>query len=161
MSQAYAPAESRAAAPMPGGAALGSLESSVAFHLRLAQEASFQAFARRVGGSGLRPGRYAALAIIGENPGITQAALSRASGRDTSSLTPVLDDLVERGLVVRERVATNRRSYSLALTECGRAALQRFRTHAAAHDADLDRLIGPEGKAALVQMLRRITEQLG
>lgn len=146
----------------PGGEiALGELDQSVAFHLRLAQEASFHAFSRRVGASDLSPGRFAALAIIGENPGITQTALGRASGRDKSSLTPVLDDLERRGLVVRERVATDRRSYALALTSEGEAALREFKVHAAAHDRDIDRLAGPEGKTELIRVLRRIAEQLG
>jgi hypothetical protein len=54
---------------------LGPLEDFIGFHLRLAQETSFRAFARRVGDKRLRPSRFAMLAIIGENPGITQAAL--------------------------------------------------------------------------------------
>ena len=161
MNQAAVSTERNDAASPLAATALGSLAESIAFHLRLAQEASFQAFSRRVGGSDLRPGHYAALAIIAENPGITQTALGRASGRDISSLTPVLDGLVARGLVTRERVPTNRRSYSLSLTECGRGALERVRAHAAAHDADLDRLVGTGGKAALLRALRRITERLG
>ena len=66
---------------------LGPLADFVGFHLRLAQEASFQAFARRVRDLDLRPGRFAVLALIGENPGISQTALGRVSGRDKSSLT--------------------------------------------------------------------------
>jgi hypothetical protein len=49
---------------------LGPLADFIGFHLRLAQEASFQAFARRVRDLDLRPGRFAVLALIGENPGI-------------------------------------------------------------------------------------------
>src|ERR1700719_3936530 len=78
---------------------LGALADFIGFHLRLAQEASFQAFARRVRDLDLRPGRFAVLALIGENPGISQTALGRASGRDKSSLTPALDDLAGRGLI--------------------------------------------------------------
>ena len=76
--------------PAPEPLRLGPLTDFIGFHLRLAQEASFQAFARRVRDLDLRPGRFAVLALIGENPGISQTALGRASGRDKSSLTPAL-----------------------------------------------------------------------
>jgi hypothetical protein len=58
---------------------LGPLADFIGFHLRLAQEASFQAFARRVRDYKMRPGRFAVLALIGENPGISQTALGRAA----------------------------------------------------------------------------------
>src|SRR5919112_333154 len=57
---------------------LGPLSNFLGYHLRLAQEASFQAFARRVDATGLRPGYFSVLLLIGLNPGITQTALSRA-----------------------------------------------------------------------------------
>ncbi len=135
---------------------LGPLQDFIGFHLRLAQEASFRAFARRVGDPRLRPSRFAMLAIIGENPGITQAALSRASARDTSTLTTALDDLVTRGLVLRERAASDRRSYALALTPRGRALLARLLQRAREHDAQLDGLVGPANKKRLLGLLRRI-----
>jgi hypothetical protein len=91
-----APADAPAGPPR-----LGPLAEFIGFHLRLAQEASFQAFARRVRDLDLRPGRFAALALIGGTPGISQAALGRASGRDKSTLTPALADLARRGLISR------------------------------------------------------------
>ena len=59
----------------------------------------------------MRPGRFAMLTLIGRNPGISQTALSRANGRDKSTLTPLLADLVRRGLVRRTR--TQRRPAQL------------------------------------------------
>ena len=68
----------------------------------MAQIASFQAFAREVGEVDLPPGRFALLTLIGRNPGISQTVLSRAAGRDKSTLTPALRDLKRRGLIARE-----------------------------------------------------------
>ena len=72
----------------------------------MAQEAAFQAFSRRSQEIGESPGRFATLTLIARNPGISQTELSLASGRDKSSLTPVVEDLVRRGLVERKRDAT-------------------------------------------------------
>lgn len=138
----------------------GSLADSLAFHLRLAQEASFNAFAKRVGQTDLRPGRYAVLTLIGENPGISQTVLSQASGRDKSSLTPALDDLESRGLVRRERVVTDRRSYALYLTPQGDKALAVMDQQAQLHNATLDRIVGPEQRAQFMKTLQRIATAL-
>lgn len=145
---------------VPPEISFGELGQTIGFNLRLAQQASFQAFARRVGSSDLRPGFYATLALIHENPGISQTALSQANGRDKSTLTPLLDELEQRGLVIRERLATDRRSYSLRLTTEGIKALKTLRTHARAHDKMLDELIGPSQKEAFLCSLREIIAHL-
>ena len=135
---------------------LGPLADFVGFHLRLAQEASFQAFARRVREYQMRPGRFAVLALIGENPGISQTALGRAAGRDKSTLTPALNDLVRRSLVKRRRVASDRRSYALSLTAKGRRLLDELTLHARAHDRMLDEIVGLRRKAEFIRTLRRL-----
>jgi DNA-binding MarR family transcriptional regulator len=143
-----------------GSLSYGELGDSLAFHLRLAQEASFNAFARRVGQTDLRPGRYAILTLIGENPGISQTLLSQASGRDKSSLTPALDDLETRQLIRRERVATDRRSYALYLTALGKAALSAMDQQAQLHNATLDRIVGPAQRDEFMKILQRIATSL-
>jgi DNA-binding MarR family transcriptional regulator len=140
---------------------LGPLADFVGFHLRLAQEASFRAFARRVANPHLKPGRFALLALIGQNAGLTPTALSRVSGRDKSSITPALRDLEMRGLVRRRIVPSDRRSCTLTLTPSGTAMLRALMMHARAHDAELDAIIGAENKPQLLELLKRITRTLG
>ena len=89
----------------------------------MAQEATFQAFSRRSQEIGESPGRFATLTLIARNPGISQTELSHANGRDKSSLTPVVEDLVRRGLVERKRVRSDRRAYRLSLTPAGKKTL--------------------------------------
>jgi DNA-binding MarR family transcriptional regulator len=150
----------RARTPAEGALRLGPLAGFIGFHLRLAQEASFQAFARRVREFQMRPGRFAVLALIGRNPGISQTALGRAAGRDKSSLTPALNDLVRRSLVKRQRVARDRRSYALSLTPQGEKLLDDLFVHARAHDRELDAIVGAKSKAELIRTLRRIAMAL-
>jgi DNA-binding MarR family transcriptional regulator len=139
---------------------LGPLADFIGFHLRLAQEASFQAFARRVRDVDLRPGHLAVLALIGENPGISQTALGRAGGRDKSSLTPTLNDLARRGFVSRRRSTRDRRSYTLSLTPRGEKLLAALMVHAQAHDRRLDAIVGLKNKAEFIRTLRRIAMAL-
>ena len=140
---------------------LDSLEQELAYQLRRAQEASFAAFARRVGGKGIWPGWYALLAIIGDNPGINQRDLSRAVGRDKSTLTASLRELTKAGLIERERDEADQRSFRIRLSPAGAAHLAELEQHAAAHNHALDSIVGADNKDLLLNMLRDLAARLG
>lgn len=142
------------------GVQLGPLGDYIGFHLRRAQDVAFQAFRRRVGDASLSPGKFALLAIIGANPGINQTALSRAAGRDKSTLTPALRDLARRGWVLRERLQGDRRAYALRLSASGREHLRVLNVHAEQHDRDLDAIVGANYKPAFIELLERIVHDL-
>jgi DNA-binding MarR family transcriptional regulator len=139
----------------------GPLADWVGFNLRMAQAAAFQAFSRLAKEIGTRPGRFATLMLIGRNPGISQTALSRANGRDKSSLTPVLNDLERRGLVRRARTRADQRAYRLSLTPAGRRLLAELTSCARTHERTLDRIIGTKGQKDFVRVLKRIIAELG
>ncbi len=143
-----------------GPVRLGNLGDYIGYHLRIAQNASFRAFQKKTGRADLRPGWYAVLSLIGDNAGITPMALSRAAGRDKSTLTPVLRDLGKHGYIVSKPHPADRRSYGLTLTDLGRERLFELAGHAAAHDRCLDEIVG-EDKDRLIAALRRIGEELG
>jgi DNA-binding MarR family transcriptional regulator len=139
----------------------GPLADWLGFHLRLAQIASFQAFANAAQEIDLSPGRFALLLLIGRNPGISQTALSRAHGSDKSTLTPALNDLKRRGLISRSRLKRDRRSYRLALTPAGHQLLARLTACASRHEQNLDRIIGVRDRGRLLQLLRKLHTELG
>jgi DNA-binding MarR family transcriptional regulator len=139
----------------------GPLADWVGFNLRMAQAAAFQAFSRLAKEIGTRPGRFATLMLIGRNPGLSQTALSRANGRDKSSLTLVLNDLERRGLVRRARTRADQRAYRLSLTPTGRRLLAELTSCARTHERTLDRIIGTKGRKDFVRVLKRIIAELG
>lgn len=134
----------------------GPLQHWVGFNLRLAQEAAFQAFSRRSQAIGEHPGRFATLTLIARNPGISQTVLSQASGRDKSSVTPVIEDLVRRGLVARERTRDDRRAYRLTLTAAGRKTLTELMRCARRHERNLDAVIGRGARKRFLATLKKI-----
>jgi DNA-binding MarR family transcriptional regulator len=134
----------------------GPLDHWVGFNLRMAQEAAFQAFSRRSLAIGESPGRFAALTLIARNPGISQTELSQASGRDKSSVTPVVEDLVRRGLVERKRTRNDRRAYRLNLTPAGKKTLTELTRCARRHERNLDRLIGGGDRKRFIAILKKI-----
>jgi DNA-binding MarR family transcriptional regulator len=156
----------RAASPKPNGRGAeavdyGPLAEWVGFNLRMAQAAAFQAFSRLAQEVGTRPGRFATLMLIGRNPGISQTALSRANGRDKSSLTPVLNDLARRGLIRRTRTRADQRAYRLSLTPAGKSLLAQLVRCARAHERNLDRIIGAREQKSFVRILKRIIAEAG
>lgn len=138
----------------------GPLATWVGFNLRMAQESAFQAFSRRSQEIGESPGRFGTLTLIARNPGISQTELSQANGRDKSSLTPVVEDLVRRGLVARKRVDNDRRTYRLNLTPAGKRTLTLMMRCARQHERNLDRIIGLRDRKKFLQILKRIAAEI-
>jgi DNA-binding MarR family transcriptional regulator len=138
----------------------GALEHWVGFNLRMAQEHAFEAFSRRSQEIGESPGRFATLTLIARNPGISQTELSHANGRDKSSLTPVVEDLVRRGLVERRRMREDRRTYRLNLTPAGRKTLTMLTRCARRHERALDGIIGRRNRARFLQILKKIAVEI-
>jgi len=138
----------------------GPLAYWVGFNLRMAQESAFQAFSRRSQEIGESPGRFATLTLIARNPGISQTELSHANGRDKSSLTPVVEDLVRRGLVERKRMRTDRRIYRLNLTGAGKKTLTQLTRCARRHERNLDAIIGERDRKRFVRILKKIAAEI-
>jgi DNA-binding MarR family transcriptional regulator len=158
-------ASERRSGPKTGGRGeavdYGPLADWVGFNLRMAQAAAFQAFSRLAQEIGTRPGRFATLMLIGRNPGISQTVLSRANGRDKSSLTPVLNDLARRGLITRRRTRADQRAYRLVLTPAGRRLLGELTRCARTHERNLDHIIGVRDQKSFVRVLKRIIAEMG
>ena len=103
------------------------LSSSVFLLKRLgfgAKESSHAAFE----GTGLTAFHFAVLALLEEDPRETQAMIADALGYDRSHIVRLLDELEERGLVLRKRDPEDRRRHVVKLTPEGRAMLGRLRT---------------------------------
>lgn len=138
----------------------GPLAYWVGFNLRMAQESAFQAFSRRSQEIGESPGRFATLTIIARNPGISQTELSLAAGRDKSSLTPVVEDLVRRGMIERKRMRDDRRTYRLNVTAVGKKTLTQLTRCARRHERILDSIIGLRDRKRFIQILKKIAVEI-
>ena len=151
--------ESRRKSAKNGTVKFGPLEHWVGFNLRMAQESAFAAFSHQSREIGESPGRFAILTLIGENPGISQSALGEAAGRDKSSMTPVLEGLVRRGLVQRSRAASDKRSYRLSLTPSGEDTRDRMNACARRHERNLDRILG-RNRTRFLRVLKQLAANL-
>jgi DNA-binding MarR family transcriptional regulator len=151
---------SKDAAIQTEGIELGWLEGLIGFNLRIAHEASVRAYLQSLPSTGPLAWRFAILALIDLNPGLTQTALARAVMRDSSTLTAVLDDLCNRGFITRTRPDHDRRSYELRITPAGIKFMKQLKSKVEAHEGELDRLFTKEQRALLIRMLKQIVSGL-
>ncbi|ETX13026.1 hypothetical protein OCH239_14765 [Roseivivax halodurans JCM 10272] len=150
--------EGQADARENGSLVFGLLDEFAGHHLRLAYEASFEDFARRLGADQLKPGYFSMMSMIRNNPGIRQSELGLSIGRDKSSVAKALRQLEDMDLIRRERVEEDRRNYASYLTEKGRTTFARMEVQAREHMAHLDRLIGAERRAVFFDVLHDLIE---
>ena len=61
---------------------------------------------------------------IGHTPGITTTELSVRLGKTSSACSQIIKKLIDKGIVVQNRNAKNRRIYNLELTEIGEKVYQ-------------------------------------
>jgi DNA-binding MarR family transcriptional regulator len=135
---------------------LGPLPGYVGYNLRRAQIASFKHLDRIAGALELSPGQFSLLTFLERNPGVSQKTISQAFGVDTSTLSPVLAALAERGLLRRGRASHDRRNYVISLTSDGRRRLAEMRTQIEAQEAVMEAALDAGERAQLIDMLGKI-----
>jgi DNA-binding MarR family transcriptional regulator len=135
---------------------LSALNSIVGYPLRRAQLAVFDDFSRRFASLKLSPAQYSTLLAIAANPGRNQSEIAGALGILRPNFVAMMDELERRGLAERLRSPADRRSRALALTTAGRELVARARRVQGEQEKDIERLVGREGREALVAMLRRL-----
>ena len=109
--------------------------------------------------AGLHPYHHAILAVLDEGSRETQGAIADALGYDKGQLVGLLDELEERGLVVRQRDQSDRRRQLVQMTPAGRKALARARRLAAQLEDEFLASLNPDERAQLHLLLLRVAEQ--
>jgi DNA-binding MarR family transcriptional regulator len=132
------------------------LSGYVGYALRRAQGVIFADFNHTLAKLDLRPGQFAVLVIIDQNPGTSQSSVSAALGIQKANFVATIADLEKRGLVRRRKSETDGRTYSLGLTPRGRTLLQHAAELQSVHEARVVAQIGNEGRMQLLGLLDRL-----
>ena len=74
----------------------------------------------------LTPVQYAALVTIKANPGLDQVTLAGLIAYDRTTITGVIDRLVQKGLAERRASSRDRRARELEITDEGRRTLRKI-----------------------------------
>jgi len=130
------------------------------FLLRRSHQISVAIFERACAGLSLTPAQYGVLAIVEAHPQIDQTRLAKALAFDKVTVLRVLKGLQERGLCVREPVASGRRQMAVTLTSAGHGLLQQARQPVQQAYEELLSPLNDVEQATLVSLLQRLTQTL-
>lgn len=139
---------------------LGELSELLGYVLKRAQLKVFEDFLRCVAPLQLTPAQFSVLLLLDKNPGRNQTEIANTLGILRPNFVAMLDALESRDLCARMRSANDRRSHIVVLTDKGRAVLSRAKKLVATkHEARLNEVLGPANRAALLEMMAKITKE--
>ena len=131
----------------------GGLSQSVTHLLHRVLQLALDFHAEAAGPAGLTQRQYTVLAAAGVADGVSQSDLVRATGIDRSTLADLVARMIAKGLLERERSATDARANSVRLSEAGRAALAEGARPASRSDAKLLGLLTSKKREAFIKTL--------
>jgi DNA-binding MarR family transcriptional regulator len=137
---------------------LAVLDDLAGYFVRMVQLRMFQLFHARFGDSGLSPGLYCVLAVIGSNPGVRTSALGDTLLIKRSNMTKLVDALERRGLVRRQPSQLDRRSVELSLTAAGHRLIEAIKPDILAHEAFALSALSIHERRIFVGLLGKLNE---
>ena len=108
----------------------------------------------------LNPSDIQALLFIADHPGCTARAVGQHLGVVPTTTSALLDRLVRRGLVLRERVENNRRVVRLNLLQAGRERVRRIIETSNAHCRAMLEALKPDERTCFVNAVTKIASSI-
>ena len=151
----------RQAPPPLRAAPADALDESGLLHLvgyatTLASAAINKRFGRELAVLGLRLAEFSVLVLVDGNVDVNQKSLGDALEIAPPNLAVLIDRMVERGWVRRERSERDRRAHLIRLTPAGRALVRRARRLSLAGEADVLDVLAPQERKRLIELLHAI-----
>lgn len=132
------------------------LQRFLGYHLKRASNVVQADLARTLKPFDLRMLTYTALVLVVDNPGLSQSQLAGAMDIERPNLVVIVDTLEQRGLIVRDRVPTDRRAYALRATLQGRRLYDQAVAAVTRHEEALFQGMDQDTRATIVSALRRL-----
>lgn len=130
------------------------------FLIRRANQIAVSTFMEDLGELGLTPTQMSSLAVISETPEIDQITLARRIGVDRTTISMVVNGLVEHGFVRREQSRNDARKKQIELTRAGRACSVLARDNAIANGERLLKVFDPGEGEQLASFLRTLIDNV-
>jgi len=129
------------------------LSASPTHLLHRALQLALDFHAEAAGSSAITQRQFTVLSAASGHEGLTQNDLVRATGIDRSTLADLVARLLTKGLLLRERSATDGRANTVRLSAAGREALDLASGAAAAGDRRLLSLLSPKKRETFMKIL--------
>jgi len=133
---------------------LPALDRSPSHLLHRALQLSLDIYSETFEAGGPTQRQYAVLSAVEAYEGLTQTDLVRITGIDRSTLADMAARMITKGLLERQRSASDARANAVSLTAAGRELLEDAKPKMAAADARLLKLLSSGKREGLVSVLR-------
>jgi DNA-binding MarR family transcriptional regulator len=134
----------------------GALDHSPSHLLHRALQLALDIYAEETGPDAVTQRQYAVLSAVAAQEGLTQTDLVRATGIDRSTLADLVARMIGKGLLARQRSASDARANTVSLTAQGRGALDEAAPKVAAADERILQLLPARKRDAFLGVLRDI-----
>ena len=138
------------------------IDKSVIHLLHRASQRASEIFAQETRDFDLTARQYAVITTVAHHEGLSQTDLVRLTGIDRSTLADVVQRLLKRGVIQRQRTMQDGRTYAVSLSAEGRELLEAIKPNARRADRLVLSCLGDEdGKVAariLGRLLRKVDD---
>lgn len=139
----------------------GLLSAGVGPRIRLLRNLLAQRVMSAFAPFGLRSGAFSTLALIAANPGCSQNDIARELAMDKSGIVAIVDELEQRGLASRTRLAHDRRRHALSLTPAGVALMREMHVAASSVEQPILDALSRQELDQFLSLLERAYGALG
>jgi DNA-binding MarR family transcriptional regulator len=140
----------------PNNRGTGAVDRSLIHLLHRASQRASEIFSIETRDFDMTARQYAVLATIAQREGLSQTDLVRATGIDRSTLADVVQRLLKRGFIERERTTEDGRTYAVRLSASGRDLLEAIKPSARRADRAVLACLGEEDGHAVAEILSRL-----
>ncbi|MGW5387700.1 MarR family winged helix-turn-helix transcriptional regulator [Nocardia sp. NPDC003963] len=133
-------------------------EERIGSYVKRAEQARIAAKSAALKPIGVTEAQYAALLFLGENPGISAAALARLCGVTPPTMNTVLTNLVDRGLIERTPHPWHRNMLETRLTDEGETVVDAADARAIAVERTVGDGFTDAERETLCRLLSRCAE---
>ncbi len=142
-----------------GALAEGGIHQVLGYRLAQAAIVTTEAFNRTVGVPlDIRPVEFTILHLVRENVPATATRVAKALAMTNPGVKVWLDQLEQRGLIARERSASDRRSHELRLTPQGDALVSGALQRLLEADRDILQTLTEAERLMLLQLLQKVAQ---
>ncbi len=138
---------------------VGAIDRSIIHLLHRASQRASEIFAQETRDFDLTARQYAVISTVGQHEGLSQTDLVKLTGIDRSTLADVVQRLLTRGIIEREKTRRDGRTYAVRLSPQGRELLSAIKPYARRADRSVLAYFGNgDGKLAadiLGRLLRK------
>jgi DNA-binding MarR family transcriptional regulator len=132
------------------------IDRSIIHLLHRASQRASEIFALETRDFDLTARQYAVITTVAQHEGLSQTDLVRLTGIDRSTLADVVQRLLRRGIIQRQRTMQDGRTYAVSLSREGRDLLDAIKPHARRADRVVMSCLGDEDGKLAAKILARL-----